>query len=50
MGIIPRVITEIFDQVEERRNNAILTVTVSYIELYNEQIVDLLVESQYKNK
>ncbi len=50
LGIIPRVITEIFDQVEERRGNCLITVTVSYIELYNEQIVDLLTESQYKNR
>ena len=35
LGIIPRVITEIFEQVEERSNNTVVTVTASYIELYN---------------
>jgi F0F1-type ATP synthase delta subunit len=42
LGIIPRVITEIFEQVEERNHNTVVTVTATYIELYNEQIIDLL--------
>ena len=50
IGIIPRVINEIFEQVEERRPQATITVTASYIELYNEQIVDLLTDSQLKLK
>ena len=35
LGIIPRVITEIFDQIDERSNNSVITITASYIELYN---------------
>ena len=48
LGIIPRVITEIFDQVDQRSNSTVITVTASYLELYNEQIIDLLAEPQYK--
>ena len=31
LGIIPRVITDIFDQIDERSANTIITVTASYI-------------------
>ena len=48
LGIIPRVITEIFDQIDERSNNSVITITASYIELYNEQIFDLLADPHYK--
>ncbi len=38
------------DQSINRFDLFFITVTVSYIELYNKQIVDLLTESQYKNR
>ena len=48
LGIIPRVISEIFDQIDQRSSNTVITVTASYIELYNEQIIDLLADPHYK--
>ena len=48
MGIIPRVITQIFDQIDQKSNSTVITVTASYIELYNEQIIDLLADPHYK--
>jgi F0F1-type ATP synthase delta subunit len=48
LGIIPRVISEIFDQIDQRSSSTVITVTASYIELYNEQIIDLLADPHYK--
>lgn len=41
-GIIPRVIKEMFDQVELRKSTSKTIIRTSFIEIYNEQIIDLL--------
>eukprot|EP01022_Parablepharisma_sp_SALTPOND_P008805 TRINITY_DN136_c0_g1_i4.p1 TRINITY_DN136_c0_g1~~TRINITY_DN136_c0_g1_i4.p1 ORF type:complete len:1048 (+),score=173.01 TRINITY_DN136_c0_g1_i4:87-3146(+) len=41
-GIIPRVIHMIFDEVEKRKENREVIIKVSFIEVYNEEIRDLL--------
>ncbi|XP_066288584.1 chromosome-associated kinesin KIF4A-like [Branchiostoma lanceolatum] len=41
VGIIPRVIHHIFKGIEEREKSH-FTIKVSYLELYNEEIIDLL--------
>jgi kinesin family member 5 len=41
-GIIPRMVTTIFDMVESADENIEFTVSVSYIEIYMEKIRDLL--------
>ncbi|EAS00681.2 kinesin motor catalytic domain protein (macronuclear) [Tetrahymena thermophila SB210] len=43
-GIIPRVMTYIFDQIDERKNDYEYTVYASYMEIYNEKAYDLLNE------
>ncbi|KAL4488373.1 hypothetical protein ABPG72_019223 [Tetrahymena utriculariae] len=43
-GIIPRVMTYIFDQIDERKNDYEFTVYASYMEIYNEKAYDLLNE------
>ena len=40
-GLIPRAISHIYREISERPQMA-CTVRVSYLEIYNEQIVDLL--------
>ena len=41
-GIIPRAVKMIFDEIENRRSKMEFTVKVSFIEIYNEEIRDLL--------
>lgn len=48
-GIIPRVIQEIFAQVKEREKKAEFIIKASFLEIYNEQILDLLTDSIAKN-
>lgn len=49
MGIIPKVIDEFFNQVEKRKEEVECIIKVSFIEIYNEQIIDLLNNDQTKN-
>lgn len=42
IGIIPRVISMIFDEVEKRKQRAEFIIKVSFLEIYNEEIHDLL--------
>lgn len=42
MGIIPRVIQQIFSQVEKRKKQTEVILKVSFLEIYNEEIHDLL--------
>ena len=48
-GIIPNAVRDVFDSIDDRKTNLVVgekwRVTVSYIEVYNEQIYDLLVPS-----
>lgn len=49
-GIIPRVIQEIFQQVSQREKKAEFIIKASFLEIYNEQIIDLLAsDSSGKN-
>ena len=41
-GMIPKVINEIFMEIEKRKNEAEFNVKASFLEIYNEQIIDLL--------
>lgn len=41
-GIIPRVISLIFDEVENRKKRAEFIVKCSFLEIYNEELIDLL--------
>lgn len=42
-GIIPRVCTSIFEKIKEETNNCTkFNVEVSYMEIYNEKVRDLL--------
>ena len=43
-GIIPRVMTYIFDKIDERKKEYAYTVYASYMEIYNEKAYDLLNE------
>lgn len=47
-GIVPRVIQEIFTYIHEKESNkeATFIVTVSFLEIYNEEIMDLLMSAQ----
>src|SRR5687767_12685713 len=42
LGIIPRVIRDIFDRIDEQKDNVEFMVRVSYLEIYNENVKDLL--------
>lgn len=48
-GIIPNAVRDVFDSIDDRKTNLVVgekwRVSVSYIEVYNEQIYDLLVPS-----
>ena len=46
LGIIPRVIKEIFNEKEKRKENTECLLKVSFLEIYNEDIVDLLDQSR----
>lgn len=41
-GVIPRVIQDIFLELEKRKEEAEFTIKASFLEIYNEQIIDLL--------
>jgi len=41
-GIIPRVIRLIFEEVQTRKDKAEFIVKCSFLELYNEELIDLL--------
>ncbi|KAJ8276765.1 hypothetical protein COCON_G00085170 [Conger conger] len=47
VGVIPRVIRRIFQEREKRASSEV-TLTVSYLEIYNEDILDLLCGSKDK--
>jgi hypothetical protein len=42
MGIIPRVIGELFAEMDKRRSKVDFVIKSSFLEIYNEQIIDLL--------
>ena len=42
LGIIPRVIKLIFEEVEKRRNKADIVIKCAFLEIYNEELHDLL--------
>lgn len=42
LGIIPRVIRLIFEEEANRRHQALFTIKCSFLEIYNEEIIDLL--------
>ncbi|CAK75209.1 unnamed protein product (macronuclear) [Paramecium tetraurelia] len=44
-GMIPRVVYFLFQEIEKRKQEQDINITCSYVELYNEQIIDLLNES-----
>lgn len=48
-GIIPRVVQMMFDEVEKRKSSREFIIKVSFIEIYNEEIRDLL-DPQGQNK
>lgn len=48
-GIIPRVIQEIFKQVKEREKKSQFIIKASFLEIYNEHILDLLNDNTDKN-
>ena len=41
-GVLPRVIRDIFCEIDKRKEEAEFTVKASFLEIYNEQIIDLL--------
>lgn len=41
-GIVPRVIRELFATIKEREENTLYTVKVVFLEIYNDDIIDLL--------
>lgn len=47
-GIIPRALSQLFDEL--RITNSEYTVRVSYLELYNEELFDLLSSSEDNSK
>ena len=52
-GLIPRAIRDLFSQVRQKRQadpNAKITVTCSYVQLYNEKVYDLLNSALYKQQ
>jgi hypothetical protein len=42
LGIIPRAIARVFEDVDERQEQISITVKASFLEIYNEEIKDLL--------
>ena len=46
LGIIPRVIRLIFDEVEKRKNTAEFIIKCTFLEIYNEELNDLLDHQQ----
>lgn len=50
IGVSPRAISELINQVEKMQDNWDYTLTFSMLEIYNETILDLLAESNNKKK
>ena len=50
LGIIPRVIKEVFSEVDQRKKKSDFVVRASFLEIYNEQIIDLLSDDSHKYK
>lgn len=48
-GIIPRAVREIFQSIETKKSEWTFKVTISFMELYNEQLYDLLSEKSRKD-
>ncbi len=48
-GIIPRAMGEVFSEIDSRSESEII-VHLSYIEIYNEKIYDLLADTQLEGK
>jgi hypothetical protein len=44
MGIVPRSIKQIFSYIKENPNKAVFQIRVSFMQVYMEQISDLIVE------
>jgi kinesin family protein 4/21/27 len=42
LGIIPRVIKQIFSEVNRRKSKADIAIKCAFLEIYNEEIIDLL--------
>lgn len=42
LGIIPRVIKLIFEEVDKRKNKAEFIIKCTFLEIYNEELNDLL--------
>ena len=42
LGIIPRVIKLIFEEVEKRKSKADIVIKCAFLEIYNEELHDLL--------
>ena len=42
LGIIPRVISLIFEEEAKRRSKAEFLIKCSFLEIYNEELIDLL--------
>ncbi len=42
LGIIPRVIKLIFEEVDKRRHKADIVIKCAFLEIYNEELHDLL--------
>lgn len=42
LGIIPRVIRLIFEEELKRKNKAEIIIKCSFLEIYNEELIDLL--------
>ncbi|CEL93301.1 unnamed protein product [Vitrella brassicaformis CCMP3155] len=45
-GLIPRCLEALFDELKNRQQNTLYSVSVSFIEIYNENCYDLLAEGQ----
>ena len=51
IGIIPRAIVHVFEGKErEEDRDTVYTVHVSYMEIYNEQVFDLLADESLRNR
>ena len=48
-GIVPRCVTHLFDYIKINPNKAQFRVTMSFLEIYNEQITDLLLQTNNNN-
>lgn len=47
LGIVPRSITFLFDKIKDLSNDYEITTKISYLELYNEEIRDLINVNMY---